>query len=89
MDGRFDSADLVRVFQAGDYEDTQSNNSSWNTGDWNGDSEFTSSDLVTAFQDGGYEQGPRSTTAAIVPEPSGLVLCLFGLAELARRRTIR
>jgi hypothetical protein len=55
-DGRFDSSDLVLVFQAGTYEDTIANNSSWSTGDWNCDGEFTSADLVFALQQGGWEQ---------------------------------
>jgi hypothetical protein len=55
LDGRFDSADLVQVFAAGQYEDSITGNSTWATGDWNGDGEFNSSDLVTAFQWGGYE----------------------------------
>ena len=53
-DGVFDSADLVQVFQAGQYEDMFTGNSSWETGDWNGDGEFDSSDLVVAFQSGTY-----------------------------------
>ena len=53
-DGRFDSADLVRVFQAGEYDDPAIGNSTWSTGDWNCDGEFTSSDLVVAFQRGKY-----------------------------------
>jgi hypothetical protein len=49
-DGRFDSSDLVRVFQAAEYEDTILNNSSWEDGDWNGDGDFNTSDLVFAMQ---------------------------------------
>ena len=48
-DGRFDSSDLVHVFQAGQYEDGELKNSNWQSGDWNCDSEFDSSDLVFAF----------------------------------------
>lgn len=55
LDGKFDSSDLVAVFQAGQYEDATRMNSFWSTGDWNCDGEFTSSDLVIAFQDGGYQ----------------------------------
>lgn len=40
LDGHFNSADLVRVFQAGEYEDQVFANSSWEEGDWNGDGEF-------------------------------------------------
>ena len=53
LDGIFDSADLVKIFQAGEYEDRKGN-SGWATGDWNGDGEFDSSDLVIAFQKGHY-----------------------------------
>ena len=55
LDGRFDSSDLVAVFQPGEYEDALANNSGWSDGDWNGDGEFSSSDLVLAFQAGGFE----------------------------------
>lgn len=88
LDGQFNSADFVRVFQAGQYEDASPLNSTWETGDWNGDQEFTSGDFVTAFQAGGYEQGPRPAVSA-VPEPtSTTILCLLsGLAiRLVRRR---
>ncbi|MCA9213040.1 MAG: hypothetical protein KDB27_08245 [Planctomycetales bacterium] len=54
-DGQFDSADLVRIFQAGEYEDDHSVNSTWQDGDFNGDGEFTSSDFVFAFTYGNYE----------------------------------
>jgi hypothetical protein len=54
LDRRFDSADLVAVFAAGQYEDGIAQNSNWRTGDWNCDSEFDTRDLVVAFQDGGY-----------------------------------
>ncbi|MEZ6119667.1 MAG: dockerin type I domain-containing protein [Pirellulaceae bacterium] len=54
LDGRFDSGDLVLIFQAGEYDDNLANNSTWADGDWNCDGEFDSQDLVRAFQDGGY-----------------------------------
>jgi hypothetical protein len=54
LNGRFDSSDLVSVFQSGQYEDSVAGNSGWREGDWNCDGEFTSSDLVAAFADGGY-----------------------------------
>ena len=73
LDGEFNSADLVGIFQAGEYEDDNEKNSGWASGDWNGDAEFDSGDLVLAFQDGGFEQGPREALAT-VPEPSGLGL---------------
>lgn len=57
LDGRFDSQDLVRVFQSAEYEDAPAGNSGWLEGDWNGDGDFTSQDLVLAFQWGGYASG--------------------------------
>ncbi|MFC1758541.1 dockerin type I domain-containing protein [Planctomycetota bacterium] len=38
-------------------EDDTANNSSWETGDWNGDGEFDTSDFVFAFQTGMYING--------------------------------
>lgn len=68
VDGQFSSQDLVRVFQAGQYEDSEPRNSGWAEGDWDGNGDFQSSDLVLAFQSGGYERGPRIASA--VPEPA-------------------
>ncbi len=53
MDGVFDSADLVLVFEAALYETGLP--ATWEQGDWNGDGMFDSADLVFAFEDGGYE----------------------------------
>ena len=61
FDGRFNSTDLVEVFQIGKYEDDTPGNAGWAEGDWNGDGDFTSSDLVMAFQDGGYLAALRPT----------------------------
>lgn len=84
LNGEFNSDDLVAVFQAGEYEDGIPDNSTWAEGDWDGDGEFESSDFVLAFQGGGYELGPRSSTA-VVPEPSGGLLLLYGLFTAIRR----
>ena len=54
LDGVFNSSDLLLAFQAGQYEDSESKNSTWKRGDWNGDSEFDTRDLVFAFQKGSY-----------------------------------
>ena len=75
LDGLFNSADLVNVFQAGLYEDGILWNATWGTGDWNGDAEFNSADLVRALQDGGYERGSIGS-ASVVPEPSSLLLAI-------------
>lgn len=87
LDGVFDSADLVAVFQRGEYEDGIAGNSTWATGDWNADGEFDSTDFVVAFTDGGYEVGPRGSVSA-VPEPSTVVLMLLAALPFAfsRRR---
>ena len=58
-DGIFDSSDLVRVFQAGKYEDATGQRASFDEGDWNGDGVFDSSDLVAAFQADTYAVGPN------------------------------
>lgn len=86
VDGLFNSADFVAVFQAGKFE--QNEDAVWSQGDWSGDNRFTSQDFVTAFQQGGYEMGPRAATAA-VPEPQAVALLLIGLAgwmSMSRRR---
>jgi hypothetical protein len=54
LDKVFDSADLILIFAAGQYEDSRVGNSLWSTGDWDGDREFTTSDLVLALQLGAY-----------------------------------
>lgn len=55
LDGIFDSADLVALFQLGEYEDDLVGNSTKATGDFDGNGEFDTSDLVLAFQQGTYE----------------------------------
>ena len=64
QDGAFDSQDLVRVFQSGEFEDHVAHNSTWSEGDWDGDGDFTTSDLVRAFQAGGYRSGSQASLAA-------------------------
>ncbi len=81
VDGEFNSADLVAVFTAGQYEDGIPLNSVWSTGDWDGNGEFDSSDIVVAFSDGGYEQGPQPAANA-VPEPASIVVLLVGLVVI-------
>lgn len=53
-DGRFDSRDLVAVFQAGKFEDEVEANSTFDEGDWNDDGDFNTSDIVFAFQSGNF-----------------------------------
>jgi hypothetical protein len=61
LDGRFDSSDLVQIFQAGEYEDSADNNSTWSEGDWDGDRNFTTGDLILAFQRDRYSAASRSS----------------------------
>ena len=76
LDLEFNSSDLVEVFASGKYESGAM--ATWSEGDWDGSMLFDTSDMVYAFVGGGYELGPR-TAAAGVPEPSGLLLFVFGL----------
>lgn len=88
LDGEFNSSDFVQVFGAGEYEDGVAGNSTWATGDWDGNFEFDSGDFVAAFSDGGYEIGPRPAAAQQVPEPTswlGLMLAAGILAWTGRR----
>ena len=55
-DGHFNSSDIVKIMQAGEYEDGINNNSTWEEGDFDRDGDFTTSDLVLAFGSGGFEQ---------------------------------
>jgi hypothetical protein len=55
LDGRFDSSDLVKIFQAGKYEAGPQQRAGWEDGDWNGDGYCNSADLVFVFQQGQYE----------------------------------
>ncbi|MCA9150792.1 MAG: PEP-CTERM sorting domain-containing protein [Planctomycetales bacterium] len=84
LDGEFNSADFVQIFQSGKYE--QEVAAVWSEGDWNGDGRFNSGDFVAAFTGGGYEQGVRAAVSA-VPEPSSLVLLVLGMfaTPLVRR----
>ncbi len=67
--GTFGTRDLVAVFQAGEYEDDRVGNSSWRTGDWNGDTEFNVDDLVGAFQRGGFELPPATLPRVVEVSP--------------------
>lgn len=58
LNGEFNSADLVLVFQGAQYEDDVAGNSTWVTGDWDGNRELDTADLVLAFQQGVFEMGP-------------------------------
>ncbi|MCA9149533.1 MAG: PEP-CTERM sorting domain-containing protein, partial [Planctomycetales bacterium] len=81
LDGEFNSSDLVTVLAAGTYEQPATT-AVWTTGDFNGDGRANTSDLVAALADGGYENGTR---AAVVPEPSGIVMLALGLMAIGRK----
>ncbi|MEZ6121189.1 MAG: FG-GAP-like repeat-containing protein [Pirellulaceae bacterium] len=66
LDGFFDSADLVIIFQANQYDDGVQGNSTWRTGDWNGDYDFDSADLVFAFQHGNFVANSISPVRPVV-----------------------
>lgn len=87
FNGRFDSNDLVIVFQQGQYEDYAAYNSGWAQGDWNGDTEFTSADLVYVLQRTAYDNG--ATAGRAVPEPAtdcGLLSIAMELVVMQRAR---
>ena len=67
-DGRFDSSDLVAVFQVGEYEDDIEDNSIFEDGDWNGDGDFTTSDLVLAFTQGHYADAVAAILSKLTAE---------------------
>lgn len=54
-DGIFDSADLILVLQAGEFDDDFRGNSTFDEGDWNGDGDFDAVDIVFALQAGTYD----------------------------------
>ncbi|MCA9217450.1 MAG: hypothetical protein KDB27_30490 [Planctomycetales bacterium] len=83
LDGLFNSSDLVLVSQAAEYRDDIEGNSTWRTGDWDGDLEFDSGDLLIAFKTGRYEQGQ----ALLVPEPNfAVALAFISIARFHRLR---
>lgn len=73
-DGRFNSSDLVLLFQSGGYEDQEHGNANRSSGDFDGDGDFTSSDLVLLFAAGGYE-----------PDVDGVTLADIAAAQLVRK----
>ena len=84
FDGVFNSTDFVQVFQAAEYQDDILGNSTWFSGDWNGDREFDTDDLVLAFQH------VSEFNAVAVPEPTcGLLLTLGSMLWTCRRRCER
>jgi D-alanyl-D-alanine carboxypeptidase len=54
LDGLFNSTDLIKMFQAGKYENPRASNATWGEGDFNQDGFFTSDDIILAFRGGAY-----------------------------------
>ncbi len=88
LDGVFDSADLVQIFQQGAYEDGVSANSGWAAGDWNCDRDFDSADLVVAFQEGGYV-APPAPAAKQAPFRAAIAAALLDTFQQSDRRDRR
>ncbi|MCA9199717.1 MAG: PEP-CTERM sorting domain-containing protein, partial [Planctomycetales bacterium] len=87
LDGVFNSADLILLFQTSEYESGKP--ATWVTGDWNGDCKFDSSDLLLAFQEGCYDAESSHVLASVVPEPNGLIPTLMTCLGWALRRRKR
>ena len=68
LDGVFNSTDLVKIFQANEYEDSIDGNSTWAEGDWNCDGDFSTADLILAFQQDSY-----SAAATVAHSPNSNV----------------
>lgn len=90
LDGRFDSSDLLLVFQAGEYEDAVAQNSHWFEGDWNGDREFNSRDFVYAMTLGTYATEAFGLVAEAAEDPFSSLDAAFALlsGEESKRRTL-
>ncbi|MCA9216514.1 MAG: hypothetical protein KDB27_25770, partial [Planctomycetales bacterium] len=82
LDGRFDTQDLVTVFQANEYEDGIVANSTWSEGDWTCDGDFSTSDLVAAFQAGNYELPAAAEAKMQIQGQDLLSLCQDVAARL-------
>lgn len=63
FDGKFDTSDMLIMFQAGKYETGQI--AGWEDGDMDGDQLFTTNDLIVMLQEGVYEQGAAALAADI------------------------
>ncbi len=83
LDGTFDSGDLVRVFQAGEYEDDRDGNSTWSDGDWDCDGDFLTSDLVLALQAGGFS----AAATASLRRPPRVTLASWAAGAVADQDT--
>jgi hypothetical protein len=67
LDGRFDSSDLVAVFQRGKYGVRPAERQiTWMDGDWDSDGDFDADDLAAAFQ-ASASRNPTSADRAKTP----------------------
>ncbi len=95
LDGIFDSADLLFVFQIGQYRDGQPGNSHWISGDWNCDGEFDTADLLKAFQAGRFVPAATQAAHALATSPvrpsdqSSLIAAALLSAEREQQTTHR
>ncbi len=83
-DGQVDNADLQSILGADSF-----NNGlgfGWTQGDFDGDTDVDNGDLQLILASGYFGTGPY---AAVIPEPSALILALSGLLALACCRRLR
>ncbi len=78
-DGRFDSQDVVQIFQLGKYETGEF--ADWLAGDWDGDGVFNTKDLLLAFQQGTYVANATVAASALTPAATSSVDALFALLD--------
>ncbi|MCA9198384.1 MAG: hypothetical protein KDA87_12630 [Planctomycetales bacterium] len=83
-DRRFDSADLVRIFVAAEYNDNIVGNSTYRDGDFNGDGDFDTQDLVFVFSAGTYDMPPARSSAS--PDIAGAIASEQASRDVARER---
>ena len=92
FDGIFNSADLVFVLIAGEYEDGIAGNSKWQTGDWDGDGDFDTGDFVLALIKGGYSEaataGQNPLIAAALQTPANVHATVDVESEAALVETV-
>lgn len=78
-DGKFDSSDIVQLYQHAQFEDGILHNSTWATGDFNGDREFTTDDLICIFEKSIYEpNGDANKDGEVNVLDIDLVNCWIG-----------
>lgn len=86
LDGRFDTADFVKVLRAGKYELGPDHPAGWEEGDWNGDGFFDVADLVFVLQEGGYESGPSPAATPLAASAIDQLLSLAAADDRLKSR---